>query len=261
MTHVYALGHLLGAPVPRALVDHGVAALQGRSTTTRTVAGSPRSVPRGLSTTSKTAYEHAFVVLAAASAAAAGRPGARDLLDEALTVLLDRFWDETTGWSSRSGTGVDRARSLPRGQRQHAQRGGAARGGGRARRPVTAGAGVPDHLTRVVGDLARRQPLAAPGALRRGVGTVARLQRRRAGPPVPAVRRHGRPRAGVGAARAARAGRTRDAAARLPAAATRARSSTPRFARAGTWTGPRFRLHRRLGRPARRTGADALGRC
>ena len=48
-------------------------------------------------TRDKTAYEHAFVVLAAASAAAAGRPGAAELLTEALDVLDRHFWDAEAG--------------------------------------------------------------------------------------------------------------------------------------------------------------------
>jgi mannose/cellobiose epimerase-like protein (N-acyl-D-glucosamine 2-epimerase family) len=45
----------------------------------------------------KTAYEHAFVVLAASSTVAAGAAGGDELLDAALGVLLGRFWDENTG--------------------------------------------------------------------------------------------------------------------------------------------------------------------
>jgi len=45
----------------------------------------------------KAAYPHSFVVLAASSATVAGRPGAADLLDEALDVVLRRFWDEDAG--------------------------------------------------------------------------------------------------------------------------------------------------------------------
>ena len=41
----------------------------------------------------KSCYDHAFVVLAASSASVAGRPGAAELLAEALTTLNDRFWD------------------------------------------------------------------------------------------------------------------------------------------------------------------------
>ena len=97
MTHVYALGHLLGRPDCEALVDHGVAALRGRFRDGVNGGWWAQVGPDGPVTTDKTAYEHAFVVLAAASATAADRPGARELLDEALTVLLDHFWDEEFG--------------------------------------------------------------------------------------------------------------------------------------------------------------------
>jgi mannose/cellobiose epimerase-like protein (N-acyl-D-glucosamine 2-epimerase family) len=97
MTHVYALGHLLGRPDCTALVDHGVAALRGRFRDGVNGGWWAQVGPEGPVTTDKTAYEHAFVVLAAASATAADRPGARELLDEALTVLLDHFWDEEYG--------------------------------------------------------------------------------------------------------------------------------------------------------------------
>jgi sulfoquinovose isomerase len=97
MTHVYALGHLLGKPDCAALVDHGVAALRGRFHDAANGGWWPQVDDQGPTKREKTAYEHAFVVLAAASATAADRPGARELLDEALTVLLDHFWDESFG--------------------------------------------------------------------------------------------------------------------------------------------------------------------
>lgn len=96
MTHVYALGHLLGRPDSSALADHGVVAL--RSFRDATHGGWYAKVsPDGPVTTSKTAYEHAFVVLAAASVTAADRPGGRELLEESLDVLLSRFWDDSFG--------------------------------------------------------------------------------------------------------------------------------------------------------------------
>ena len=74
-----------------------------------TAGGTRRSAPTARSTTDKTAYEHAFVVLAAASATAAGRPGGRELLDDALRraprALLGR---RATAWSSSSGTSRSR---------------------------------------------------------------------------------------------------------------------------------------------------------
>ena len=97
MTHVYALGHLLGRPGCDALADHGVAALSGRFRDDVHGGWYAQVAADGPVTREKAAYEHAFVVLAGASATAAERPGGRALLDEALTVLLDHFWDESSG--------------------------------------------------------------------------------------------------------------------------------------------------------------------
>ena len=94
MTHVYSLGHLLGRPGSATLADHGVAALQGRFRDAAHGGWYAQVAADGPTVTGKTAYEHAFVVLAAASATAAGRPGGRALLDDALEVLLDPFWDD-----------------------------------------------------------------------------------------------------------------------------------------------------------------------
>src|SRR3954452_24111636 len=89
MTHVFALAHLLGRPGAAAIVDHGLSALRC----------SFRDVEYGgwLEGDEKRMYDHAFVVLAASSATAAGRPGARELLDEALAVVDKHFWDEAAG--------------------------------------------------------------------------------------------------------------------------------------------------------------------
>ena len=97
MTHVYALGHLMGRPGCGALADHGVAALRGRLRDGTHGGWYAKVGSDGPTVTDKTAYEHAFVVLAAASATAAGRPGGRELLDEALGVLLGHFWDDEYG--------------------------------------------------------------------------------------------------------------------------------------------------------------------
>ncbi|MCW2760463.1 MAG: N-acylglucosamine 2-epimerase [Marmoricola sp.] len=97
MTHVYALGHLMGRPFCGPLADHGVAALRGRFDDKVNGGWFAQVGPDGPIVTDKTAYEHAFVVLAAASAAAAERPGGRELLDDAVGVLLERFWDDEFG--------------------------------------------------------------------------------------------------------------------------------------------------------------------
>ena len=97
MTHVFALGHLMGRPDCGSLADHGVEALRGRLRDQTHGGWYAKVGPDGPTTTDKTAYEHAFVVLAGASATAAGRPGAAYLLQDALEVLLQHFWDEEHG--------------------------------------------------------------------------------------------------------------------------------------------------------------------
>ena len=97
MTHVFALGSLLGRPGCGPLADHGVDALTGRFHDDAHGGWYAGVAADGPVTRDKTAYEHAFVVLAAASATCAGRPGAADLLTEALAVMLERFWDDEHG--------------------------------------------------------------------------------------------------------------------------------------------------------------------
>jgi len=94
MTHCFALATLMDQPGAAALTDHGLAALAGPFAD-QTNGGWYATLNADASPASPTkqAYGHAFVVLAAASAALAGRPGAHDLLDQALTVVDRRFWE------------------------------------------------------------------------------------------------------------------------------------------------------------------------
>jgi mannose/cellobiose epimerase-like protein (N-acyl-D-glucosamine 2-epimerase family) len=105
MTHVFALGALRGRDGCAELVDHGVHAL---ATTfaddehggwfAAVTAGPDGTVTAdGDDGARKEAYPHAFVLLAAASATAAGRPGAQELLARATDLHAARFWDETAG--------------------------------------------------------------------------------------------------------------------------------------------------------------------
>ncbi len=94
-THVAALGHLHGVPGQAPRIDHGVAALTGPLHDARHGGWHGGLAPDGAPLEEpKSAYDHAFVVLAAASAAAAGRPGGDALLEAALTTLDARFWDD-----------------------------------------------------------------------------------------------------------------------------------------------------------------------
>ena len=97
MTHVYSLGHLLGRPDCARLADHGVTALRERFRDQVHGGWYAKVGSDGPTVTDKTAYEHAFVVLAATSATAAGRPGGQGLLDDAIGVLLEHFWDDEHG--------------------------------------------------------------------------------------------------------------------------------------------------------------------
>jgi sulfoquinovose isomerase len=97
MTHVFSLGHLLGRPGMGRLADHGVAALLGRLRDAENGGWYSAVGPNGPTAAEKRAYEHAFVVLAASSAAAAGRDGATQLLTDALSVVEGHFWVEQDG--------------------------------------------------------------------------------------------------------------------------------------------------------------------
>lgn len=94
MTHTFALASLMGRPGANTLVDHGIGALQ-TAFRDREFGGWFASVDdSGPVDDSKSGYAHSFVVLAAASAVAAGRPDAPALLEDALAVADGRFWDQ-----------------------------------------------------------------------------------------------------------------------------------------------------------------------
>ncbi len=107
MTHVFSLAHLRGEGDAGRLADHGVAALTTGPLRDAEAGGWFDHVPedpapdasreRSHERPRKSAYEHAFVILAASTATLAGRPGARELLDEALRVMEAHFWEESAG--------------------------------------------------------------------------------------------------------------------------------------------------------------------
>lgn len=99
MTHVAALSVLEGHEEFRDMLDHGVAAFgRGGVLHDAEFGGWFAAVgDDGPTLTDKRAYDHAFVVLAAASAAAAGHPDATALLADALEVYETRFWRDHDG--------------------------------------------------------------------------------------------------------------------------------------------------------------------
>ena len=90
MTHVFSLEVLAGNARAEAFARHGVEALQG--VLRDDVHGGWFSEVPGDGR--KSAYQHAFVVLAGASASHAGISGGRELLRDALDVWQTRFWDD-----------------------------------------------------------------------------------------------------------------------------------------------------------------------
>lgn len=97
MTHAYALGALQGIRGAAELADHGIASLRADFRDEREGGWFTSIGPDGPVEDRKWAYPHAFVVLAAASAVVAERPGASEVLTEALEVMSQRFWDEDAG--------------------------------------------------------------------------------------------------------------------------------------------------------------------
>ncbi|PKQ18607.1 MAG: N-acyl-D-glucosamine 2-epimerase [Actinobacteria bacterium HGW-Actinobacteria-8] len=105
MTHSYALSVLRGNADDRALVDHGVASLRGVLRDDTHDGWFASIGADGSVNDAKEAYGHAFVILASSSAAAAGNPEAAALLDDALAVFDEHFWDADQGLAREAFAG------------------------------------------------------------------------------------------------------------------------------------------------------------
>ena len=97
MVHCFAVAHQLGLPGADRNVDHGMDFLWNRHRDPVNggyfwgVDDASAVVPQ------KLAYGHAFVILAASSAKVVGHPDADRLMEDVLTVLERRFWDQAAG--------------------------------------------------------------------------------------------------------------------------------------------------------------------
>lgn len=96
MTHVFSIGEALWKGRYREYLDAGVDALSSIFAD-RIHGGWFNNTDHCAVKYPKTAYGHCFVTLAAASAAARGVPGGDGLLQEALSVINRRFWDDASG--------------------------------------------------------------------------------------------------------------------------------------------------------------------
>ncbi len=116
MAHVYGLAHLRGTPGAGILAVRALAGLTGPLHDDVHGGWFASVGPGGEIADEKSAYAHAFVILAASTGTVAHLPGARDLLDDALAVYLDHFWDEADGLArdgwDRSWTTLDEYRGV-----------------------------------------------------------------------------------------------------------------------------------------------------
>lgn len=97
MAHVYSIGVFLNHPGSAALVDAALKGLCGELKDQENGGWYPGRTPSGDYLPDKQCYAHAFVILAASSALLAGRPGAQELLEDALSVYDRFFWNEEEG--------------------------------------------------------------------------------------------------------------------------------------------------------------------
>lgn len=104
MLHVYSLGTLAGIPGCAPLAQHALDGLTGPQSDAHHGGWVNSRGPGDELDDSKTAYTHAFVVFASASAVEAGLSGAQTLLDEALSTLDERFWEADAGMHRDSST-------------------------------------------------------------------------------------------------------------------------------------------------------------
>ena len=99
MAHVYSLASFLGHPGSEALADEALKGLRGELHDTENGGWYAGLTADGKIVPSKQCYAHAFVILAATSGVLAERPGAAELLEEALQLYDLRFWNEEEGLS------------------------------------------------------------------------------------------------------------------------------------------------------------------
>ena len=99
MAHVYSIGSILGHEGSEDLVDQALKGLRGELHDDINGGWYPGITAEGKILADKQCYAHAFVILAASSALLAGRPGASEILKEALELYDRRFWNEEEGLS------------------------------------------------------------------------------------------------------------------------------------------------------------------
>lgn len=99
MVHVYCLGNFLHHEGSEELADAGLKGLRGELHDVKNGGWYAGLTKDGEIVPTKQCYAHAFVILAACSGVLAERPGAKELLEDALKLYDLRFWNEEEGLS------------------------------------------------------------------------------------------------------------------------------------------------------------------
>lgn len=99
MAHVYSIGSFLGHEGSEALADAALKGLTGELHDDVSGGWYAGLTADNAILPTKQCYAHAFVILAASSGLLADRPGAKELLEEALETYDLRFWNEEEGLS------------------------------------------------------------------------------------------------------------------------------------------------------------------
>lgn len=99
MAHVYSIGTFLKHRGSEELADAAIKGLCGELHDEKNGGWYAGVTADGGILPNKQCYAHAFVILAASSALLAGRAGAQELLEEALNVYDEKFWNEEEGLS------------------------------------------------------------------------------------------------------------------------------------------------------------------
>ncbi|MGV8856809.1 MAG: AGE family epimerase/isomerase [Devosia sp.] len=97
MVHCFAIGSLLGRPGSDEIVDHGMDYIWNQHRDPKNGGYVWGLDDNGVTDSSKQAYGHAFVLLAASSAKLVGHPLADKMLADVTEVIERRFWDDKVG--------------------------------------------------------------------------------------------------------------------------------------------------------------------
>lgn len=99
MVHVYSIGTMLSHEGAKSLAEAALKGLTGELHDTEHGGWYAGLTAKGEVLPNKQCYAHAFVILAASSAYLIGCDGAEELLEEALRLYNERFWNEKEGLS------------------------------------------------------------------------------------------------------------------------------------------------------------------